>query len=182
MPDTPTTEPLSFSAGDTVTWLKSLDDYPATSYTLTYYLVKASVQITFSASASGTDHLVTLAAATTANYTAGTYTWKSYALASGVRYPVGEGTIDILPNFAAASSGYDARTNVKKILDAINALLEGRFDADVENYSIAGRSLTKMSLTDLMDARAKYQSLYNQELRKLGQTRSNKIQITFKGN
>ena len=74
----PTTEPSSIKAGMTVKWKRTLSDYPATLWTLTYVLFKAGTQIKFNASADGTDHSVTLAKATTAAYTAGNYTWQAY--------------------------------------------------------------------------------------------------------
>jgi len=73
MSDIPTTEPLSFRAGDTVKWKKSLGDYPATSWTLKYFLVIQSDQKIITASADGTDHLVTITAAASAGYAVGRY-------------------------------------------------------------------------------------------------------------
>ena len=39
------------------------------------------------------------------------------------------------------------------MLAKIESLLEGKADADVSSYSIAGRSLTKMTFQELVDAR-----------------------------
>ena len=54
MTDIPEIEPVSFIAGDTVKWTKSLEDYLASdSWVLVYYLVKDGDQKTITASASG---------------------------------------------------------------------------------------------------------------------------------
>jgi hypothetical protein len=51
------------------------------------------------------------------------------------------------------------------MLAKIKSLLEGKADADVANYSIAGRSLTKLSFDELIKARDYYQEEYNKEVR-----------------
>ena len=69
---TPTTEPATLIAGDTARWIKSLPEYLASAgWALTYTLINATNKITFSAAASGDDHLVNVAAATTGSWAAG---------------------------------------------------------------------------------------------------------------
>jgi hypothetical protein len=182
MADTPTTEPTEIRVGDTVAWKKSLSDYPATTYTLSYYLVKSGTRITFDASASGTDHAVSVAATTTVGWTAGTYHWESFAHDGNDRYFVEAGIIELLPDFETATSGYDDRSHAKKMVDLIESLMEGKAAADVESYSIAGRSLTKMSITELTEWLAHYRAEYRKELRQAGSGRNTKVQIAFRGN
>ena len=78
MADIPSTEPSEIVAGDTLKFKKSLSDYPATIWTLTYYLLKSGTQITFSGTADCTDHLINVANTTTAGWTAGIYKYESY--------------------------------------------------------------------------------------------------------
>jgi hypothetical protein len=51
------------------------------------------------------------------------------------------------------------------MLEKIQSLLEGRADNDVEEYSIGNRSLTKLSIQDLM----KWRDYYRQEVAKENQ-------------
>lgn len=125
----PTTEPTAARAGDTWEWKRSLADYPATDWTLTYILFNAAGKVTITASADGTDHLVDVAPATTAAYAAGRYDWVAHVTDGTDRYQVGAGTITIQPDVSAASS-YDSRSHARKMLDAIDALLEGRATND----------------------------------------------------
>ena len=53
------------------------------------------------------------------------------------------------------------------MLAKIKSLLEGKADADVSNYSVAGRSLTKLSFDELIKARDYYQEEYNKEIQAL---------------
>lgn len=154
MSDIRTTEPTSLAAGDTAKWKRSLADYPASAgWTLTYTLVSATARITFAAQADGDDHLVAVPAVTTAGWAAATYTWRAQASKAGEVYTVGSGTITIEPAFTAAT---DARTHARRVLDAIEAVIEGRATSDVEEYQIAGRQLRYIPITELLALRDKY--------------------------
>jgi hypothetical protein len=61
----------------------------------------------------------------------------------------------------------DPRTHAEIMLAKIKSLLEGKADADVSNYSVAGRSLTKLSFDELIKARDYYQEEYNKEIQAL---------------
>ena len=126
---TPTTEPDLIVAGDTAKWLRSLDDYPASgSWVLSYTLVSAAQRYTFSATASGADHLVTVAATTTATWVAGTYTWRAQVSKAGEVYTVGTGSLTVRPSFATATDG---RSHARRTLEAIEAVIEGRATSEV---------------------------------------------------
>jgi hypothetical protein len=51
----------------------------------------------------------------------------------------------------------DPRSDARKILDAIDDLLLGRFNKDVQSITIRGRSLVKMTLEELQQARVYYE-------------------------
>jgi len=157
MADTPTIEPSSVNAGDTWRWTRSLADYPASAgWALSYTLINASAKITVNASASGDDHAVTVAAATTAGYAAGTYDWRARVSKAGEVYTVGEGRLTVRNAFSAAT--FDARTHARKTLDAIEAVIEGRASSAVAEYTIAGRSLKHIPVADLLALRDKYRA------------------------
>lgn len=143
-------------AGDTAKWLRSLDDYPASqSWVLTYTLVSAAQRYTFTATASGNDHLVNVAAATTTTWAPGTYTWVARASKAGEVFTVGSGTMVVRPSFAAA---VDARSHARKVLEAIEAVLEGRASSEVAQYEIAGRSLRYIEPSELLKLRDRYRA------------------------
>ena len=74
MADPKSYEPEKLTSGVTWKWKKTISDYPASEWTLTYYLRKSGATATsFSETADGDTHLVTVAAATTAGYAAGVY-------------------------------------------------------------------------------------------------------------
>ncbi len=164
----PTTEPSSFVAGDTVKWTKSVSDYlPADGWVLTYALVLAADQQTITATDNGDGtHLATITAANSANYTAGIYYWQAYATSGTERHQVGEGRVEVKENFAAQTSGYDAKSHVRTVLDALEATIEGKASKDQLSYTVAGRSLANMLPGDLIKWKNHYEILYRQELQK----------------
>ena len=143
----PTTEPARVRAGDTVTWRKSLALYPATDgWTLYYRLINATAKIDITATASGSDHLVSLTSTITAAYTAGNYDYLAWAeKGTGPTYErasVGSGRITITPNLAALNT-YDGRSDARRIYESLLAAYETATTsrAYVAEYEIAGRRM-----------------------------------------
>jgi hypothetical protein len=168
-PAIPSREPETIVAGDTVKWTKSLTDFPAGTWTLTYELLHAGGDLgTVTASASGTDHSITIAAATTAAYNTTAADrlvhWNAFATAAGERYHVGAGSINVKPNPAVVST-LDSRSHAKIVLDAIEAVIENRATKDQMAYAIAGRSLSLTPLPDLLALRREYGAIVAAEER-----------------
>lgn len=171
-------------AGDT--WLfyqNPVGDYkPSAGYVLTYYLANASGVISIICTTHATEDKWQAAAtaAATALYTAGLYSYTAVATKAAESVTIDSGEVKILTGLTAA---VDNRTHVKKMLDAIEALLEGRAVADVESYSIAGRQLTKMKFTELVTLRDKYKAEYigEQQAAKVarGERLSGNIRVKF---
>ena len=157
--------PATLQAGDTWEWEFSDSDYPASTWTLTYALVDSNRKITITASADDDTHSVSVAMATTAAYVPGIYHFQAYVTDGTDRFKVDEGTVEVLPNFAAATA-YDNRSHVKKVLDALEALIEGKASKDKASYSIGGRSISHMSPAELIEWRDNYRAQYVREIRK----------------
>lgn len=142
--------PPQLVAGDTWRWERSFSDYPAPTWTVTYYFENAAGQITAVASASGSQHLVSVPAATTQGYAAGRYRWVARASdGTTVETIEGEnGWIDILVNPAAAGNK-DHRSWARRTLDAVEATIEGRASNDQLAMSIGSRSISRIPLNEL---------------------------------
>lgn len=158
MPDIPTTEPEKITAGDTVSWKKSLPDHPAPDWVLSYALVNAAGQITLTASADGTDHLLTIASEISSGYLAGRYRWQAYATKGDERRTVGEGTIEVLPDFASQAGGYDDRSHAEQVLEALEAMIVGRAAKNQLSQTIRGRSIQYLSPSELIVWRDRYRA------------------------
>lgn len=152
---TPTTEPSTLIAGDTAKWLKTVTDYSAADgWALTYTLINASAKITITASASGSDFLVNVAAATTNAWAAGSYSWRSQVSKAGETFTVGSGTIDVQPSFGGST--LDNRSFARIALANIEAYLQNQANLTAASYEIAGRKLQRIPVADLLALRDRY--------------------------
>jgi hypothetical protein len=144
----PHDEPPRLHAGDTAKWLKALPDYPASDgWVLSYALVNSLRRISFSASASADEHLVNVPAATTALWVAGSYSWRAQVTLASDVFTVAGGSIQVVPAFNTATDG---RSAARRMLDAVQAALEGRAVSGVNDLVIGGRSVKYMPVPDLL--------------------------------
>jgi hypothetical protein len=163
-------------AGESASWKWSDSRFPASaSWVLTYTLVNASAKITITGSADGADHLVELAKATTEAYEAGEYDWQAHVSDGTERYRVDAGVIEIVTDFAAATGGHDARSHVKKVLDALEAAIEGRASKTQLEQAVGGVQVRHMTLAEQVKLRDRYAAKYRRELVAAGKAKSRRI-------
>jgi hypothetical protein len=181
----PDIEPTEFYAGDTVSWKISNPDFPAPRWVLKYSLVKDGQLIAVTSAASGTAHLVTITAATSATYTAGEYSWRSYVDGgASERYPVSSGVIKVLENYALAADGYDARSWAKQTLDAIRARLKGDASTAQLSRRVGDLSVQEIPFQDLLKLEGELAQRVDaeqatSELAQGRRTKANKIKTRF---
>lgn len=123
---------------------------------LSFFLVSSTAQIRIDSMAEGTAHRIQVLSGISASYAPGQYAWRAYAERPGERVTLASGRIDILPNFATATAGLDTRSHARRTLEAIEATIEGRASSDVLSYQIAGRSLSKIPIAELLSLRDRY--------------------------
>lgn len=147
------------TAGDTLDFTTSVPDYPASEgWTLKYRLAPraAGTAYDITATPSGDDYLVQASAATTANYAPGDYTWTAWVEKAGEVYTVDRGQLEIRARSSTLAPGHDGRSHARKVLDAIEAVIEGRATKDQEEYQIRDRSLKRTPMAVLLKLRALY--------------------------
>jgi hypothetical protein len=139
----PSKELTEVFAGDTVAWTKDLSDYPASTYTLKYYL-RGPGDIDITATADGATHEVSVAASVTVAWPKGTYQWKSFVSSGSERYFVEEGEIEVKENPQLSKLTYETRSINKQILDALEAVMLRSAARPEKGYQVeaAGRSFT----------------------------------------
>ena len=150
----PTVEPDFLFQGDTLTFQKSLTDYPATDgWSLSYYFVAtdgSGKAFNFSASSSGNNFLVSTP---TSGFEIGTYQGRAKVTKDGESFTVWQGTIEILPNL---EQGGDLRSHARKTLDNIEAVIEGRANSTILDSTVNGTQLKRIPFSDLLDLQAVY--------------------------
>jgi hypothetical protein len=152
-------------AGDSLVWSYANDDYPASDgWVVKWVLLKSDELIEIVAGADGDDHKVEVAAAVSANYSPGEYTWTSFATKGNERYSLETGVTVIKADPATSVDGADQRSWTKRALDDIRAVIERRASDAVLQRDIDGVELRYYSLTELLQLETTLTNRYNAEL------------------
>lgn len=113
------------------------------------------------------------APADTENLATGQYWYQVTAEdGAGGRVFIAEGTVWVVGKITGTGV-YDGRSVAEKILEAIDAVMLGKATKDVQSYVVqsgsGSRSLSKMSIAELQEARQYYASIVAAEKRKDGE-------------
>ncbi|MBF9235574.1 hypothetical protein I2H38_19615 [Microvirga sp. BT350] len=145
----------------------TLTAHPAPEWQLSAALRGPSA-VDLQAEAVGTAHRFLVPATETATWEPGDYWFSIRATrADGTVAEVEAGQMTIKPDLAAMESGHDGRDHVRRVLDAIEAVIERRATIDQERYTINNRELWRTPIPDLLVLRDRYRS----ELRRMNQAR-----------
>ena len=168
--DIPEKEPVTIYKGETVVWnRKDLTDYPVGSYAMSWSArLESNGGTAFTATVTEVDdyYKFTLDNSSTGGYTTGDYFWvlKVTQSSDSEELIIDSGKITVKDNYFGTTG--DTRSHAKIMLDKIESILEGRADADVSSYSIQGRSLSKISINELLQWRDYYKAEYQKEIAK----------------
>ena len=168
--DIPNKEPILIYKGETVVWKRTdLTDYAVGSYAMSWQArLESNGGTTFSSTVTEVDdyYKFTLDNSATGGYTTGDYFWvlKVTQSSDSEELIIDSGKITVKDNYFGSTG--DTRSHAKIMLDKIESILEGRADADVSSYSIQGRSLSKISINELLQWRDYYKAEYQKEIAK----------------
>lgn len=171
MPSPPPPDiPAEARAGDTVQWTRSLPQYlPADGWSLGYVLVTPASAHAIATTAVGDEHQALEAAAASAAWPAGRATLVEQVTRGSERHTLGEYFFRVLPNLIAGT-GADTRTHAQRVLDNLNAWLEGKADFAGE-IELAGRRIKTYSLEELLMLRDRYAAMAANEAAGTGAVR-----------
>lgn len=171
--------PASFTAGDSLELLLSAALYPPLSgWSLRIDFAGPAKPSAWNSSAAGSAHAFTLSSAATSEFAAGAYSWQLVALAENKRVTLQRGSLEVRADLASIDSSYESRSWAKQTLDAVEATLTRKATADQLSVSIAGRNLSRYSITELLTLR---ETLRLQLSRESGKNRSRNIYVRFGG-
>jgi hypothetical protein len=88
----------------------------------------------------------------------GNYFYQAYVSRSGARLTLSSGPIEVVENLAVVATPFDGRSQLEKDLESIEAAIRVVVAGGVQSYSIQGRSLSKLSLGELIALRDKYKA------------------------
>ena len=181
-------EPENVTVGDFIQWTRTdiAMDYPPADYTATYVARitgGGNTEIQLVGTAYNGAFLFTVTSEESAAFVAGYYHWQLEIVrnSDSERAVIDTGAFTAHPDLDVG--GTDPRTHAEIMLDKIETILEGRADSDVANYTIGNRSLTKLSIKDLIYWRDYYRTEVSKEKRALrakqGKSTGQNILIRF---
>ena len=185
----PEGEPETIVVGDFIQWKRSdlVQDYPVATHSATYVARitgGGANEITLVANESNPSYyLFTVDSNTSEDFVPGYYHWQLEITqtSTGNRIVVATGAFTAIPDLDVNQS--DQRTHAEIMLAKIQTILEGRADSDVSSYSIQGRSLAKMSISDLLSWRDYYRREVLKEKRdsniRNGRQTSSTVKVRF---
>ena len=151
--------PATITAGDSISW----KDHATTSgdtaisspaWALTYYLrmntAGEGATVTGAADGAGGWDL-TIAAATTAGFNAGSWYWQAQASSGGVIITLASGSLEVLASLAYTSTpgAFDGRSTAEKDLEAVQTAIRTIIAGGVSQYMIGNRQAMKLGLAAL---------------------------------
>ena len=185
----PEGEPTQIVVGDFIQWKKAqiAQDYSTSTHSAEYVARitgGGANEITISATEASGYYLFTVDSATSANYSAGRYHWQLEITqtSSGNRLVIERGEFTVIVDLDVNAS--DPRVHAEKMVPLLETILEAKAaGGDVSSYSIGGRSASKMTFAELVEARDKYKAelhKHRQEgLLRRGKSTSNTVKVRF---
>ena len=156
----PTGVPTEVVVGDFIQFkiTQFSEDYSNSAHTMRFVArisTGGSTEIKVDATSLDDDYLFAIPSATSTNYTVGEYHYQLEIErnSDNERIIVDRGQIKVSTDF---DNQVDPRHHAEIMLGKIESILEGKADSDVSSYSIAGRSLTKLSPDELVQWRDYY--------------------------
>ena len=177
----PSQVPAVLQKGDFWAWKKPnlSTDYPLASYSLKYkfYLIDGSTASNFTIDATESNNEYIISTSSTSSHTAGDYRWDGIIkrTSDNVELIIEDGYSTILDNAV--------RSHAKIVFDSICAVIENRASMDQSSMSIAGRSLSRMSIDELLTFKDRYKTEWLKEIKmariKNNQSSGNTIKVRF---
>lgn len=156
----PTVNPRRFVRGATVQWYENHADFPPSTWTLSIAFVKADDKQEITATADGSQHLVTIDADASAAFAPGSYRYRIRVVDDSTTpdtvYVLEEGTMVVEEDFFDVESGHDGRSFAARALEAIEAVMEDKASSDQSSFSVGGQQLTRYTWDELNDMRNRF--------------------------
>lgn len=154
--------------GDEVSWqTEEVSNYPSVSWSLIVHIVgptTASFSGSLVSDVGGSGWNATASSAVTVNFTtSGSYAVYESVTSAAIRHTLYVTTIDVKDNPETVGKEYDPRSHIRRIRDSIRAVMEGRATKSDEAIAIAGRSLSRTPLADLVKMLNLYNRLVDEE-------------------
>lgn len=155
--------PKKITAGVTFRHVISLTAYPASQgwHVAVYLRGKGSIDLV--SIAQHNQHILSADANTTKNWVGGHYGYSVRLIRDDEVVEMDSGSVEIKADIASVVADTDFRSHARKVLDAIEAVLENRASLDQERYRINNRELYRTPIETLKKMRDQYRAEVSRE-------------------
>jgi hypothetical protein len=150
------------SAGSDFSARVLLPERPAPLWTVTAFL-RGVISIDILSIPDGAAHMLEADASETTTWLPGRYWYELRATDGSDTLTVARGELTVRHDMALQGAGYDGRSHARRVLDAIEAVIEGRATKDQQSYTINNRQLALTPIKDLLMLRDRYRAELRQK-------------------
>ena len=147
--------PASLIAGDSLLLAIPVGNYPASAgwaVSLVLQALAGGAPVSANATDGAAEWDIAVASSVSTALAPGSYRYLIAATKAGDRSTIASGEVEVLPDPAKAAQ--DQRSQARRSLDAIDAMLEGRASSEDMKFTFAdGRALEKIPHADLLALR-----------------------------
>lgn len=174
--------PDELIAGDTCKfYFDAGEDVPG-DWALTIALAGKTTDLrNVTASVSGSLHLFTITAAQSKVLEPGDYQYQIRKAKAGEVYTAKRGVIKVIASVEHDGAGRDHRPLPEKMLEKVELALAGNDDPDIQEYTIAGRTIKRYSPRELLDLRSRLIAEIAREKRKAEGKGPKRVAVQFNG-
>lgn len=154
--------PASHQAGDTLRFDILKGDFDPSVDIVNVYLSSNANNYTFQSTDNENYFRFDVAALSTGSWQKGLYTLQaSVTCEDGAVFTIHTSNIEIFPNLSIGNA--DPRSHARRVLESIEAVIEGTASSDVLAYEIAGRRLERYPISELLKLRSIYRREFQSE-------------------
>lgn len=158
-----TRPPAEIAVGESFEWSLGLADYsPADGWACSVYF-RGPEEVDLAGVVDGAAFDFTIGTSTFQR--AGSFVWRAVATRTGERVVVDGGRIRLVANLEESTNLGDQATHAERMVERLEAALEGTADRNVLSYTIAGRSIERIPIAELESMLARYRRRVRSEKR-----------------
>lgn len=160
--ETYTAIPPQFVLGDTLIIDIAPGDYPPPAYALQLVFISSTGKVVVASTPSDGNHRFTV---DTVPFSSGRHDYQLKAVGTGYRRTLLTGFTTAQVDLASDTvATFDGRSHAKKVLDALEAVIEGRASKSQLKHEFDGIAIEHMDLQQQVALRDKYRLKYQREL------------------
>jgi hypothetical protein len=161
--------PNKITAGLTLSLAFGLANYPGPQWS-SLLLLRGAGQIDLEGLTDDKLHIISDSAANTSSWVPGNYFYSLRVTDGTDTHEIESGSLEVRPDLAQADASFDGRAHAEKVLQSIEAVIEGRATRDQDSYRINNRELRRTPISQLL----KLRDLYRHEVAQLKARRRGK--------